>query len=141
MWQRKQGLEVSYLPSTFHTTISSHSSSSNAFSTKESLGCSLPLFGVVLGSRRRESKRPEKLQIDRGMSTAYKQRSCEVPEEKPAATELYIRTDRARPARTAFYPFPLCTQQMRREGRLCTADLSSRSLWGNAKAHLPYAAA
>lgn len=61
---------------------------------------------------------------------------------KKACNYKALQWDRARPARVAFSPFPLCTLQTKREERqFCTDDLNSRSLWGNATAHLPHAAA
>lgn len=82
MQQRKQGLEVSCHPWTFHTAIPPAQQLKQCFSIKDSLGCLALLFvvgWVVWGSRMRERKRPETLQVDQGMSKAYKQGSCEVP--------------------------------------------------------------
>ena len=47
MWQRKQGLEVPCLPSTFHTAIPPSQQLKQRFSTKDSLGCPILLFAVV----------------------------------------------------------------------------------------------
>lgn len=145
-WQRKQGLEVSCHPWTFHTTIPPAQQLKQCFSIKDSPGCLALLFvvgWVVWGSRmrERESRNSSGWPRDEQSLQAGVLWGPLKPEEKPTATKLYIRTDRTRPARMAFSPILLCTQQTRREGRLCTADLSSRSLWGNATAHLPHAAA
>lgn len=59
MWQRKQGLEVSYPPSTFHTATSSHSSSSNASAPRRDWDvpfCFLGLFWAAGGGRERDQK-------------------------------------------------------------------------------------